>query len=84
MDVDLGIGDRRCACRGPMEPIAVWVRSDGEWAIVRRCRRCGRLRSNRVAGDDNEIALMSLAEPPFPPERLGTPIERNESAARGS
>ena len=23
-----------------MEPIAVWVRGDGEWALVHRCLRC--------------------------------------------
>jgi hypothetical protein len=27
-------GDRRSACRGGMEPIAIWVRPDGEWALV--------------------------------------------------
>jgi DNA-directed RNA polymerase subunit RPC12/RpoP len=69
--VDLRTGDRLCGCRGPMEPIAVWVRHDGEWAIVHRCTKCGALRSNRIAGDDNELALMSLAvrplaSPPFP------------------
>jgi len=58
-----------------MEPIAVWVRKDGEWAIVHRCRKCGIVRTNRIAGDDNEIVLMSLAvrplaRPPFPLDRL--------------
>ena len=36
-----------------MDPIAVWVRKNGEWAIVHRCRRCGAMSSNRVAADDN-------------------------------
>jgi len=58
-----------------MEPIAVWVRRGGEWAIIHRCRRCGALRSNRVAADDNPLKLMSIAlkplsEPPFPLERM--------------
>ena len=75
---DLRPGDRRCGCKGPMEPIAVWIRQGGEWAIIHRCRRCGALRSNRIAGDDNELALMSLAvrplaAPPFPLDRLGPP-----------
>ncbi len=69
--VDLEVGDRRAACGGGMEPIAVWVRRDGEWAIVHRCRTCGAIRTNRIAGDDDEWALMSLAarplaQPPFP------------------
>ena len=72
---DLRPGDRRCGCRGEMEPIAVWIRRGGEWAIVHRCQKCGALRSNRVASDDNELALMSLAVrplamPPFPLDRL--------------
>ena len=44
-------------------------------AIVHRCTRCGTLRSNRTAADDNPIKLMSialkpLASPPFPLERI--------------
>ena len=81
LHVDLLPGDRRCGCKGPMEPIAVWVRRDGEWAIVHRCQRCGGIRTNRIAGDDNELALMSLAaqplaRPPFPLDRLALGIER--------
>jgi hypothetical protein len=61
-----------------MEPIAIWVRRDGEWALVHRCQQCGELRSNRVAGDDSALALVSLAvraiaTPPFPLEHLSGP-----------
>ncbi len=73
--MDLTPGDRRSGCRGDMEPVAVWVRYGGEWAIIHRCTRCGALRSNRIAGDDSDIALMSLAVkplamPPFPLDRI--------------
>lgn len=68
-------GDRDASCGAIMEPIAVWVRKGGEWAIVHRCRECGGLSSNRIAADDNPTLLMSiavrpLALPPFPLERL--------------
>jgi len=68
-------GDRRSACGGGMEPIAVWVRAAGEWALVHRCGSCHAVRVNRVAGDDDALALLSLAArpmamPPFPLERL--------------
>ncbi len=58
-----------------MEPVAVWVRRGGEWAIIHRCRECGVFSSNRIAADDNEILLLSLAVrplamPPFPLDRL--------------
>ena len=58
-------GDRRCPCRAPMEPVAIEVRRDGEWAIVHRCTGCGMLRTNRVAGDDHELALLALALRPL-------------------
>ena len=46
-----------------------------------RCRRCGELSSNRVAGDDNPVKLMSIAmkplgNPPFPLEYLQEMAER--------
>lgn len=42
-------GDRAADCGGQMEPVAVWVRKGGEWAIIHRCRLCGKLTSNRIA-----------------------------------
>ncbi|MFP4141704.1 MAG: RNHCP domain-containing protein [Planctomycetota bacterium] len=74
--LDIQPGDRRCGCRGEMEPIAVWIRRGGEWAIIHRCRSCSTLRSNRIAGDDSDVVLMSLAVrplamPPFPLDQLG-------------
>ncbi len=58
-----------------MEPIAVWVRPDGEWSLVHRCGSCHITRVNRIAGDDNGLVLMSIAarpmaSPPFPVDKL--------------
>ncbi len=68
-------GDRAAACGEIMEPIAISVRHDKEWVIIHRCNGCGALRENRIAGDDNEMALLSLAvrpvaQPPFPLDGL--------------
>ncbi len=68
-------GDRASGCGGIMEAIGVWVRKDGEWAIIHRCKKCGHLSSNRIAADDNpakllSIALKPLALPPFPLDRI--------------
>lgn len=73
--MDLRIGDRRSGCRGEMEPISIWVKYKDEWSIVHRCKKCGIIRTNRIAGDDNELVLLSLAmrpisNPPFPLERI--------------
>ena len=75
LHLDVEPGDRSAHCGGLMDPVAVWVRKSGEWAVVHRCRRCGALSSNRVAADDNPMKLMSIAmkplsAPPFPLERI--------------
>ena len=71
LHVDDTPGDRKSMCGGIMEPISIWVKSKGEWAIVHRCKKCGKLSTNRIAADDNPVLLMSmavkpLASPPFP------------------
>ncbi len=68
-------GDRLAMCGGTMEPVSVWVRKDGEWALIHRCAECGAMSSNRIASDDNEMLLLSIAakplsKPPFPLEYL--------------
>ena len=68
-------GDRASLCGGTMEPIGIWVRGDGEWAVIHRCCRCGVLHANRIAADDDPLKLLSLAvrplaSPPFPLDRL--------------
>lgn len=80
LHVDEEPGDRASECGGIMEPVGVWVRKGGEWAIIHRCRRCGKISSNRVAADDNPLKLMAiavkpLADPPFPLERLEKMME---------
>lgn len=75
LHVDIDPGDRESDCGGIMDPIAIWVRKNGEWAIIHRCRQCGDLSSNRIAADDNPMKLMSLAMKPvalspFPLERI--------------
>ena len=73
--LDIEPGDREADCGGTMEPVAVWVRKNGEWAIIHRCKICGTLSSNRIAADDNPMKLMSIAmkpvsSPPFPLEKI--------------
>ncbi|MEM0915606.1 MAG: RNHCP domain-containing protein [Planctomycetota bacterium] len=72
LHVDDEPGDRASKCRSPMEPIGIEVRADGEWAIIHRCTGCGTLKTNRVAGDDDESALLKLALKPL--SRLPFPL----------
>ena len=71
LHVDETAGDRKAACHGKMEPIAVVSREDGDWSILHQCKLCGKLNLNRALADDNPILLTSLAvkplaSPPFP------------------
>lgn len=80
--VDDHIGDRLAPCGGAMEPLAVVVAETGEWSLMHRCKGCGRMRLNRIAGDDSELALLALAlrplaNPAFPLDRFeGMPRAR--------
>jgi DNA-directed RNA polymerase subunit RPC12/RpoP len=58
-------GDRKADCPGGMEPISVTVRGERRWMLIHRCTRCGRLRMNRTAADDNMLLLMQLAALPL-------------------
>ena len=76
-------GDRAANCGGIMDAIGVWVRKDGEWAVIHRCRSCGHLSSNRIAADDNPVKLLSialkpLALPPFPLDRVEDMIKMSD------
>ena len=76
-------GDRSADCGGIMEPISIYVRPDGEWALIHRCKKCGELKINRIAADDNEYLLLSLAckplaNPPFPLSALSTPFGKED------
>jgi hypothetical protein len=73
-----------------MEPIAVTVRGDRRWVLIHRCTRCGRLRMNRAAADDNvllllQLAALPLAMPPIPGASSGAlPNSRiNDTAELG-
>lgn len=72
--MDIKPGDRRSGCKGLMKPISIWVKDNKEWSIIHYCEKCGFIRPNRIAGDDNEVLLLSLAAKaitmlPFPPEK---------------
>ena len=67
--------DRNSPCAGGMEPIAISSQRDGEWALIHRCRACGEIKSNRIAGDDDTILLLCLAlkpltNTPFPMDQV--------------
>ncbi|MFF8713498.1 RNHCP domain-containing protein [Streptomyces sp. NPDC015184] len=58
-------GDRAADCHGRMEALSMSARPDGEWMIIHQCLSCGELSANRIAGDDNALALVRLALKPL-------------------
>ena len=52
-------GDRASDCGSVMDAVAVWVRKNGEWAVIHRCRRCG--------GRQPHEAHVHCHEAPVPP-----------------
>lgn len=65
LHVDNKPGDRASLCKGIMDPVGIWVRKNGEWAIIHRCRSCGVLHANRIAADDSQSTLMDIATKPL-------------------
>jgi hypothetical protein len=68
-------GDRECPCRALMPAIGVAFRADGEQMLVHRCNGCGIERQNRIAADDDPVAVMRLLPVPLP---YGRPDEDGE------
>ena len=75
LHIDHKPGDRKSNCHGIMKAIGVHVQQNGEWSIIHKCSQCGIVKVNRIAYDDNELLLLTIAaEPlmslPFPSKNL--------------
>ncbi len=53
-----------------MAAFCLSTRKDGEWLIIHQCLRCEALSANRVAGDDNSLALLRMAMRPLADNRV--------------
>ena len=53
-------GDRASDCGSRMAPVGVFARPKGEQVLVHRCLGCGFERHNRIAADDDIVAVMRL------------------------
>ena len=79
--VDIIPGDRRSSCHSIMKPIGIHVQKNKEWSIIHRCSQCKTIRINRIASDDNELLLLTIAaEPlmslPFPSKKIISTLHR--------
>lgn len=60
--IDNAIGDRSASCGGLMQPVGKIYKPDGEEVLVHKCRKCGKIRKNRIAGDDDWDLVEGLEE----------------------
>ncbi len=59
--VDISPGDRAAVCQGMMMPISVEFKK-GEYAILHKCVKCGFLKKNKAAKDDNFETILGLVK----------------------
>ena len=62
LHIDNEVGDRKSNCGGLMEAIGKIYKPDGEEVLVHKCKNCGLVRKNRVAGDDSIDKVAALSE----------------------
>ena len=58
--VDINPGDREAKCRGLLKPIQVLPDSKKGYIIVYKCAKCGEIKRNKAAIDDNLDLLIKL------------------------
>lgn len=51
--VDINPGDRSEKCHGLLEPIDIEINPKKGYVIVSKCIKCGAIRKNKMAEDDN-------------------------------
>lgn len=63
--VDINPGDRLEKCHGMLEPIGIENNSKKGYVIVYKCKKCGQIRKNIVAKDDNMSLVIKLSANPL-------------------
>jgi hypothetical protein len=58
--VDIFPGDRLETCGGPMKPIST-EESGGEWSIINKCQKCGKLQKNKISKEDDFNKVVEIS-----------------------
>ena len=59
--VDVNPGDRQETCHGILEPIGIELSNNKGYVIVFKCKKCGQIRKNKAAEDDNMDLIIKLS-----------------------
>ena len=60
LHLDINPGDRASDCHGVMDPVTAEPDAKKGFIITHKCRRCGALRRNKAADDDDRNKLIKL------------------------
>ena len=58
--VDVNPGDRAEECHGDLVPVGAEIDSKKGYVIIFKCKKCGKLRRNKAAEDDNMDLIIKL------------------------
>lgn len=58
--VDINPGDRSESCKGILDPIAIEKGKKDTYKIIYKCRKCGAIRKNVMALDDNFDKILEI------------------------
>lgn len=59
--VDINPGDRSQDCHGALEPVSLEIDNKKGYVIVFKCKKCGQIRKNKAAKDDNMDLMIQLS-----------------------
>ncbi len=59
--VDIYPGDRSEECHGLLEPIEIETNNKKGYVIVFKCQKCGKIRKNKVAKDDDMEQIIKIS-----------------------
>ena len=59
--MDKNPGDRQEECHGDLEPIGLEINSKKGYVIIFKCKKCGAIRKNKAAKDDNMDLIIELS-----------------------
>lgn len=59
--VDINPGDRKSECQGILKPISIEKSKKHDFKIIFKCEKCGMIRKNIMASDDNMDLIIKLS-----------------------
>lgn len=60
--VDINPGDRASFCQGILKPISIEKGSKDKYKIVYKCQKCGMIKRNVMADDDNFEKMLEIMQ----------------------